>query len=541
MLPLVYPARITMSLTVPAPLDLSTAPILMSPGRPPHRPRLAGPTYDRTALTPAIVHLGVGGFHRAHQAAYLDALARQGVTDWGEIGVGLRHRDMLEALQPQNYLYTLVERDAEADNARVIGVIRQYLFAPERQEAVLAALTDPRTRLVTLTITMAGYAIDPVTGELQAHDPEIQADLRHPDRPTTMFGYLCEALDRRRRAGQGPFTILSCDNMQDNGGAARTAIQAFARMRDPALGQWIEDNVAFPSCMVDRITPETTDDGRRLVAECFGMRDRWPVLTEPFSQWIIEDTFCDARPPLEDVGVQFVSDVTPYLTMKTRLLNASHSALGYLGSLAGYRYTNDAIGDPLLSSYIERVMDAEVTPLLPPLPGIHLSTYKRTLLRRFGNPRVKDELARLCARGSTKMPTFLLPSITEALEQGRNIDLLTLSVAGWFRYLRGVDFEGQPIDVKDALKDQLQTLALMGGNDPRPLLTESRIFGDLGRNGTFVDSLRRALRLLDERGLRSTIELFLNQGSPLTSLAAARVMTTDPLAQVAQVAQECAA
>lgn len=475
-------------------------------------PRVAVPCYDRTAITPAIVHLGVGGFHRAHQAVYLDDLARRGVTDWGEWGVSLHNRDKKDALEHQDNLYTVVERDEEGDYARVVGVMERYLFAPEESEAVLDALADPRTRLVTMTMTMAGYDIDPVTGDFMAGTPDVQADLApsHPVTPATFFGYICDALERRRQAGHAPFTILSCDNMQDNGGAARTAVVSFARLRDADLGQWIEDNVAFPSSMVDRITPETTPEDRELVARLFGIADQSPVITEPFKQWIIEDAFCNGRPPLEDVGVQFVADVAPYITMKTRLLNASHSAMGYLGYLAGYRTTNEAMGDSRIHDYLARMMDDEVTPLLPAVPGIDLTAYKHTLLKRFANPKINDELSRLCGRGSTKMPTFLLPSIVEALERGQSHDLLTLAVSAWFRYLKGIDMDGREIEIKDAQKDRLQELAVAGGDDPRPLLSEREIFGSLGENETFVASLQRALRTLDSEGPRAAIDAYLN-------------------------------
>jgi len=237
--------------------------------------------------------------------------------------------------------------------------------------------------------------------------------------------------------------VLSRDNMQDNGSVARTAVVSYARLRDEVLARWIEDTVAFPSSMVDRITPETTLEAQELVVSTVGVDDHWAVVTEPFMQWIVQDTFCNGRPPLEQVGVQFVADVRSYELMKTRLLNASHSALGYLGSLAGYHDTDEAMGDPLIRAYLARLMNTEVTPLLPETPGIDLAAYKRTLLERFANPAIKDQLARLCARGSSKVPTFLLPSIREALEQGRPHALLALAVAGWFRYLRGVDDAGR--------------------------------------------------------------------------------------------------
>lgn len=467
------------------------------------------PTYDRAALTPAIVHLGVGGFHRAYQAVYLDELARRGVTDWGEVGVGLHHRDMQDALAPQDYLYTVVERDGHDESARVVGAMVRYLFAPEDPGAVLDTLADARTRLVTLTITKDGYTVDLVTGAFKADDPAVQADLTHPDRPTTAVGYLVAALDRRRQVGLLPFSVLSCDNMQDNGSVTRTAVVSYARLRDEALARWIEDTVAFPSSMVDRITPETTPEAQELVVSTVGVDDHWLVVTEPFTQWIVQDTFCNGRPPLEQVGVQFVADVRSYELMKMRLLNASHSALGYLGSLAGYHYTDEAMGDPLIRAYLARLMDDEVTPLLPETPGIDLAAYKRTLIERFANPAIKDQLARLCARGATKVPTFLLPSIREALEQGRPHDLLALAVAGWFRYLHGVDDAGRAIEIKDAQKDRLHELAVAGKDDPRPLLAERDVFGDLGQDETLVASLERALRALGRNGTRATIEAYL--------------------------------
>jgi fructuronate reductase/mannitol 2-dehydrogenase len=470
------------------------------------------PTYDRAALTPAIVHLGVGGFHRAHQAVYLDDLAQRGITDWGEWGVGFRSRAMRDALAPQDFLYTVVERDHEGARARVIGALGRCLFAPDDPDAVLAALADPRTRLVTLTITMAGYDIDPVTGDFKAEQPDIQADIarNRAAPPLTTFGYLCEALARRRAAGLMPFTILSCDNMRDNGGATRTAVVAFARQRDRELADWIAEEVAFPSCMVDRITPETTPEDRALVAEKFGIADRWPVMTEPFRQWIIEDNFCNGRPPLDEVGGRFVQDVGPYMTMKTRLLNASHSALGYLGTLAGYSRTDEAMGDPLIRAYIARLMEEEVTPLLPALPGVDFAEYRSTLLERFANPQIADDLARLCARGSTKVPTFLLPSITEATRQGRPHMLLDLAVAGWFRYLQGTDDAGRAIDIKDAIGTRLHDLALTDGNDPRPQLAEHGVFDSLGENEAFAESLERATGMLERDGARATLDAYLS-------------------------------
>ncbi len=479
--------------------------------------RVKVPSYDRRQLQQGIVHFGVGSFHRAHQAVYLDDLAEQGITSaWGEYGAGLLPGDqqMAEALLPQQCLYTLVERAAGVEQARIVGSILDYLFAPEGPERVLATLVRPATRLVTLTITEGGYNVDEITGAFNAANPAIRHDLEHPSTPTTVFGYLIEALNRRRAAGQRPFTILSCDNLPSNGAVMRRALLSFARLRDDTLANWIDANVAFPSGMVDRITPQTTDLDRQMVAQEYGILDAWPVITEPFRQWIIEDRFSDGRPPLQDVGVQFVSDVQPYETMKLRLLNASHSAIGYLGYLVGYRYVHDVMSDPSFRALMIRMMDNEVTPLLPPVPGIDLITYKRTLLERFANPKISDQVARICLNGSVKVPKFLLPSITQALSEGQPHRLLTLALAGWFRYLRGTDENGEVITIQDPQADELHARALEGKQNPRCLLGMQSIFGDLGLDETFVAELGAALGDLDRYGVRSTLSRYLAEPSP---------------------------
>jgi mannitol 2-dehydrogenase len=469
-----------------------------------HSDRVRVPTYDRAALTPAVVHFSVGGFHRAHQLVYFDDLAEQGCTDWGVVGVGLHSATMRDALAPQNYLFTVVERDGDGERARVIGSMIDYHFAPDSPEAVLQRLTDESTRVVSMTVTGSVYRIDSSSGEFDPDD-EMLGDLATPSAPSSVFGYLVEALDRRRRAGLPPFTVLSCDNMQSNGNAARTAVLGLARRRDEVLARWITDNVSFPSSMVDRITPSTSPEERDVVASTFGIDDRWPVITEPFCQWVVEDDFCNGRPPLDDVGVRFVHDVGRYELIKTRLLNASHSALGYLGSLAGYGRTDEVMDDDVLREFITRLMDEEIAPLLPCPEGIDLDEYKASLVQRFANPAIGDRLERLCRRGSTKMPNYLLPSLFTALDRERPSDLLTLAVAGWFRYLRGIDLEGRPIDVQDAHADELLERARTGGTDPRPLLEMRSILGDLADRPAFVEALEDALEELDRYGVRTTL------------------------------------
>ncbi len=472
-------------------------------------PNVAVPQYDRRAVTPGIVHIGVGGFHRAHEAVYLDDLMAAGDgQEWGICGVGLRPADkaMRDALVPQDCLYTMVARDAEGDGARIIGSLVKYLFAPQQTDAVLAALISPLTRIVSLTITEGGYNFNESTGVFNADHPDIQHDLADPKHPISVFGYLAEALDRRWRMGEVPFTVLSCDNLPHNGNVARKSLLAFAALRDSALHDGIAQHVAFPNSMVDRITPQTTDADREMVRDEFGIEDAWPVVCEPFRQWIIEDRFVYGRPPLERVGAQFVGDVHPYEMMKIRLLNASHSAMGYLGFLAGCTYIHEIMADDLFREYIRHLMDDEVTPLLAPVPGIDLAEYKTTLLTRFANPTIKDQVTRICLDGSSKVPKFVLPSLQEALAADKPTTLLILAVAGWFRYLRGEDEQGQPYPIDDPRAEELQRLARQGKTDPRPLLAVTDLFGDLGQSEAFVASLTRFLQQLDAGGVQATVQ-----------------------------------
>jgi fructuronate reductase/mannitol 2-dehydrogenase len=476
-------------------------------------PEVSIPTYDRAALRPGIVHIGVGGFHRAHQAVYLDELARWGSTEWGVIGVGLHSRAIGEVLAGQDGLWTVVERAADGDRATVVGALTAYLYAPDDPEAVLAALADERTRLVTLTITGTGYRIDAHSGEFDADDPHVARDLEDPGTPETVFGYLVEALQRRRQAGLAPFTVLSCDNMQSNGSAARTAVVSFARLRDDDLADWIEEHVAFPSSMVDRITPNTSPEDRDAIAAATGVDDRWPVVTEPFRQWVVEDSFCNGRPPLEEVGVQFVDDVSPYETVKTRLLNAGHSAIAYLGYLAGHRTTSDVLADQVFRTFLERLMAEEIAPSLPEVPGVDLAAYQATLLDRLANPRMADQLARLSRRGSTKIPNYLLPSVRAAMDEGRPHQLLCLAVAGWLRFLRGHDYAGEEVPIQGPRPD-LVPIAQEAGGDAAPLLSERSVFDHIGQDPRFAECVQRALSALDRQGPREVIKEFLAAGGP---------------------------
>ncbi|WP_206685840.1 mannitol dehydrogenase family protein [Kribbella qitaiheensis] len=471
---------------------------------------VGGPEYDRTAVRAGIVHFGVGGFHRAHQAMYLDRLMNDGkALDWGICGIGVLPQDrrMADVMEAQDGLYTLVVKYADGTlEPRVIGSIVDYLFAPDDPAAVLARMTDPATRIVSLTITEGGYHVNQVTGELDASDPGLTADLGPGATPVSVFGFVIEALARRRTEGTPPFTVMSCDNIPGNGHVARKMLTSFARLKDPELADWIEREVRFPNSMVDRITPVTTDTDKAALAEKFGIEDGWPVVCEPFTQWVLEDDFGGERPQYEEVGVQLVADVEPYELMKLRLLNASHQALCYLGYLAGYRYAHEVCQDKLFVDFLLGYMDEEGAPTLPPVPGVDLDGYKRELIERFANPEVRDTLARLCAESSDRIPKWLVPVIREQLAAGREIKRSALVVAAWARYAEGTDEQGEPIEVVDRLRDKLVERAQHNRDEPLLFVSDRDLFGDLVDDERFVQAYTSALRSLHERGARATLE-----------------------------------
>ena len=468
------------------------------------------PSYDRSQVTVGIVHFGVGGFHRAHQAMYVDQLMEQGkALDWGICGVGVMPFDlkMKEAMQAQDCLYTLVEKAPDGSwEPRIIGSIVQYLYAPDDPEAVIEKMADPATRIVSLTITEGGYNFHPVTGEFDDTNPAVKADLAPGAVPATTFGLITEALVRRRSRGIEPFTVMSCDNIQGNGHMAQEVFTAFARLRDPELGEWVAGNVAFPNSMVDRITPVTTDEDRAQISERFGVEDAWPVVCEPFTQWALEDKFPSGRPPFEDVGVQVVPDVVPYELMKLRLLNASHQALCYFGYLAGYRLVHEVAQDQLFANFLLDYMNREATPTLAPVPGIDLDAYKLQLIERFSNAAVRDTVARLCARSSERIPTWLVPVIRENLAAGRDVTLSAAVVASWARYAEGVDEQGEPIEIVDQLADTVQRLAAQQRDDPLAFVKNRELFGDLAGEQDFTEPYLNALNSLHSKGSRATLE-----------------------------------
>lgn len=470
---------------------------------------VARPGYPREAVTPGIVHLGLGAFHRAHQAVMTEAVLAAGGTRWGIVAASLRSPATRDALAPQDALYTVAVREGDDQRLQVIGAIRALHVAPEDPEALLRAMCHPAVRIVTLTVTEKAYCHDPATGALDEAHPEIRHDLAEPGRPRTAAGFLVEALRRRRAAGIAPFTVLCCDNLPANGHLLRRITSRLAALGDPGLGAWIADEVAFPCTMVDRIVPATTDEDRRRIAAGLGLRDAWPVVCEPYSQWVIEDRFPAGRPDWERAGATFTDDVAPFELMKLRMLNGAHSALAYLGYLAGHETVAEAASDPVFSAFLARLWH-EIMPTVPAPRGVDLGDYAARLLDRFRNAALRHRTAQIAMDGSQKLPQRLLGTIRDALAAGRSFPCLALGVAGWMRYVAGVDERGRPIDVRDPLLPALQAASAPGLHDARAfasrLLGIEAVFGrDLPRDGRFRSAIEQALARLVGEGARAAV------------------------------------
>ncbi len=470
------------------------------------------PTYDRSKVSVGIVHFGTGGFHRAHQAMYVDRLMNAGLAmDWGICGVGVMPGDMRmrDALKAQDGLYTLVVKNPDGRyDAHVVGSIVDYLYAPDDPERVIELMAAPSTRIVSLTITEGGYNFHHVTGDFDYDNPAVAADLAGTQAPTTVFGLTIEALRRRRDRGIAPFTIMSSDNIQANGEVAHKMFAAYAMRKDKALGEWVEANVAFPNAMVDRITPVTAPADIEQVKSRFGIDDAWPVVCEPFTQWVLEDHFPQGRPEFEKAEVQLVEDVVPYELMKLRLLNASHQALTYFGYLSGYRYAHEVTQDPLFERFLLNYMELEGTPTLMPVPGVDLDLYRKTLIARFANPEVKDTLARLCAESSDRIPKWLVPVIRANLASGGEIKRSAAVVASWARYAEGKDEQGEPITVVDRMKDDLMAIAQHNRANITAFIENREVFGDLCDNPRFVAAYTEALQSLYAVGAKETVRRY---------------------------------
>jgi mannitol 2-dehydrogenase len=455
------------------------------------------PAYDRASVDVGIVHVGVGGFHRAHEAVYVDRLLALGELRWGICGVGTQPSDrrMRDVLREQDRLFTVLAKHPDGRlEPRVVGSLVEHLYAPDDTEAVIERMAAATTRIISLTITEGGYSVDPATGCFTPDEPAVLIDLQRTAAPLTVFGLVTEAIVRRRARRVPPFSVVSCDNVAQNGVVAREAFSGYASLVDERLGDWVRSEVPFPSSMVDRITPATTDDDRAVLAGQFGVEDAWPVVCEPYLQWVLEDVPEAPRPPWEQVGVQIVPDVHPYELMKLRLLNAGHQAIGYLGYLAGHRYTDEVCHDEDFSGFLLGYLEDEATPTLPPVPGIDLGRYS-----------IRDTLARLCALSSDRIPGFLLPVVRDQLARGGSIDRSALICAAWAQYAAGRDDSGEPITVVDRRLEVVASAAAAAQREPAAFLRDTGVFADLAGDPRFVDAFTEQLHALQAHGSRGAV------------------------------------
>lgn len=467
------------------------------------------PTYDRDQVTTSIVHIGVGNFHRSHEAFYTNELMEKyGVLDCGICGVGLLDYDrrIYNILKDQDGLYTLMTKELDGSlTARVIGSIVEFLFAPENPIAVIEKMADPNIKIISLTITEGGYNLNEGTGKFDFSNPVIVEDMKNPLSPKTVFGYLAQAMKLRMQRGLPGCTIQSCDNIQGNGDVAKLSLLNYVEKAEPELLPWIEENVSFPNAMVDRITPVTVAEDIDKVQNEFLIEDQWPVVCEPFIQWVVEDDFKAGRPAWEKVGAQFVKDVVPYENMKLRLLNAGHSVLGMLGALHGYDTIDEAARDTDFATFLRAFMDQEVSPTLGDLGGIDLEAYKDSLINRFSNVYIKDLIARICLESSAKIPIFLLSTVRAQLKTTAKIDRAAFVVAAWCKYNDGVDERGRKYAIEDAMSNELIRAAALSHQEPIRFLELKSIFGDLLDNKTFVDAFLASLEMLRSKKVKDCV------------------------------------
>jgi fructuronate reductase len=472
-------------------------------------PQVRRPAYDRRDVSPGIVHVGLGAFHRAHQAVYTDDRLAAGERTWGIVGLSVRSPDVRNALVPQNGLYTVLQRGPEGDRARVIASVLEVLTVPESPDAAMARLVDPRTRVISLTVTEKAYCQDAATGTLDEAHPGIVADLRKEGPASTVPGLLVEAVRQRRDRGAGPCTILVCDNLPSNGETVARIISRYANLYDTTLSDYIANETAFPCTMVDRIVPATTDADRATVAS-LGYRDAWPVVAEPFSQWVIEDRFVAGRPIWEEVGAQMVADVRPFELMKLRALNGAHSSLAYLGGVAGLATVAEAMTDLALARFLRELWTHDLLPTIPTVPGMNLTAYTAQLEERFRNPAMRHRLEQIAMDGSQKLPQRLLRPALDRLQQGEMPACIALVVAAWMRFMLGRDEVGRSYLISDPLGDRLAALAMQAGEVAEPLADSlfaiREVFDPaLSEHPAFRAEVVRLLRSLLAAGVQATL------------------------------------
>jgi mannitol 2-dehydrogenase len=470
----------------------------------------AVPAYDPKSLTAGILHFGVGNFHRAHQAIYLDDLFNTGKAhDWAIIGAGVMPSDgaMRDKLKAQDFLTTVVEQDNNRTAARITAPMID-IIAPGDVATLIETLADSKIRIVSMTITEGGYFID-ASGAFNPAHPAIAEDGKNPANPKTVFGLILAGLKERKARGIAPFTIMSCDNIPGNGEVTENAVIGLARLSDPDFAHWIHQNVAFPNSMVDRITPATGSREIDILKNDFGIDDNWPVFCEEFKQWVMEDKFPSGRPRLEEVGVQFVPDVAPYELMKIRILNGGHAAIAYPAALLDIHFVHEAMEHKLIRGFLEKLEKDEIIPVIPPVPNTSLIDYYKLIERRFSNPKIGDTIPRLAQDGSNRQPKFILPSTADRLAKGQDIIGLSLVSALWCRYFAGTSDSGKEIVFNDASADRLNAAALKAKDNPDAFLALGDIFGDVAKSELFRTRFAHALKTLWTEGTAKTLELYL--------------------------------
>jgi mannitol-1-phosphate/altronate dehydrogenase len=477
---------------------------------------VATPAYDRTQLKRGVAHFGVGNFHRAHQAFYIDrCLALPDQQEWGIVGIGLsageRGRKKANQFRAQDCLYSLTIAPAQGDTTvRIIGAQLDYLLAPEQPDEVLELLIDPALRIVTLTITEGGYHVDPASGTFVTDHPDVAHDIARKGTPRTVFGFVTEALARRRLTGTKPFTVVSCDNLRHNGEIARAAFVGFASAIDPELGAWIDSNVAFPNSLVDRITPSVSAEEAARLNAATGLADQIPVVAEDFSQWVIEDRFVDGRPALQEVGVQFSDEVKLWEQVKVRVLNAGHLTLTYPALLLGYHEVAEAMRDPQIPVLLERFLDKVVLPLLEAPRGVNLTDYKNTVLDRFANEAMHDQLTRIASDSASKVTVFLTTTIQQVLARGADHRLPAFILAAWSRVLQGKDDNGKTFDVTEPRLDETARRLLMSGDPHEALRVEPLRASGAAEHADFVATFEHYRDALAEHGARAVLKSVLD-------------------------------
>ncbi|MDW6003459.1 mannitol dehydrogenase family protein [Vibrio mangrovi] len=469
------------------------------------------PNYNRSRLKTRIVHLGFGAFHKAHQGVFTDDVVRTSASDWGICEVSLfSGQAMIEALKAQDCLYSVVEKGSEATDVRVVGIVTEAMHpALDGIETIIEKMAEPQVAIISMTVTEKGYCVDPATGHLDRQHPLIAADIGNPSEPKSALGYIVQALKLRRKRGLAPFSVMSCDNVQGNGQVVKRVVIDLARSQDEALADWIETHVTFPSTMVDRIVPATTEETFRDIASRLGVQDRCGISCEPFRQWVIEDHFVAGRPEWGIAGAQFVEDVTPYEEMKLRMLNGSHSFLAYLGYLGGYDYISETMRDSgYRKAAFDMMMQAQATSLNMP-EGTNLEAYAELLIKRFANPALKHKTWQIAMDGSQKIPFRIGGSLRFHLKQGSDFRWLAAGIAGWMRYVAGIDEQGQEIDVRDPLAGSLREICDAHGLNvsvvPALLSVEAIFPPDIGQNLRVIEAVSTAYQSLVEHGARATV------------------------------------